>query len=89
MWPRVHVPGGVCEFLADLELARACGVRAARFPGRGVPRGVPGPLVHALLIPLPLLLPRVLGLRVLLAPEPGVPPGPVPVEVEEFSLKIF
>ena len=78
MWPRVRVPGGVCEFLADLERARACGVRDARLPGRGVPRGVPGPLVHALLIPLPLLLPRVLGLRVLLAPEPGVPPGPVP-----------
>ena len=70
MWPRVRVPGGVCEFLADLELARACGVRDARLPGRGVPRGVPGPLVHALLIPLPLLLPRFL-----LGPEPRVPPG--------------
>ena len=78
MWPRVRVPGGVCEFLADIELARACGVRAARPPGRGVPRGVPGPRVHVHLVPLPLLLPRVLGLRVLLAPEPGVPPGPVP-----------
>ena len=86
---RVHVPGGVCEFLADLERARACGVRVARLPGRGVLRGVLGPLVLALLFPLPLLLPRVLGLRVLLAPWPGVPLGPVPVEVEEFSLKIF
>ena len=49
------------------------GVRAARPPGRGVPRGVLGPCVLVHLVPLPLLLPRVLVPRVLLASGPGVP----------------
>ena len=68
-----RVPGGVIESLADLELARAGGARVARPPGSGVPRGVPGLRVHVHLVPLPLLLPRVLGLGVLLASGPGVP----------------
>ena len=45
-------------------------VRDARPPGRDVPRGVHGLLDLALLISLPLLLPRFL-----LCPEPGVPLG--------------
>ena len=77
------VPGGVTESLADLELARAGGVRAARPPGSGVPRGVPGLRVHVHLVPLPLLLPRVLGLRVLLAYGPGVPLDPYPRKLKK------
>ena len=49
------------------------GVRAAQPPRRGVPRGVLGLRVLVHLVPLPLLLPRVLALRVLRAAGPGVP----------------
>ena len=69
-WASDHVPGCVTESLADHEHVRAGGVRAARLPGRGCPRGVPGLLAHVHLDPLP--LPCVLGPRVSRAHGPGV-----------------